>query len=93
VSKNIVHSFLWRMVISIKMAPSTGSAWSRRTTCVQFTGLAPAYYQSFGKFWFSSLWITYFQFLICFPLRCRPFSFLLIFILDVVVPSRFPVIK
>jgi len=39
VSKNIVHSFLWRMVISIKMAPSTGSAWSRRTTCVQFTGL------------------------------------------------------
>jgi len=27
------------MVISIKMAPSTGSAWSRRTTCVQFTGL------------------------------------------------------
>jgi len=36
VSKNIVRSFLWRMVISIKMAPSTGSAWSRRTTCVHY---------------------------------------------------------
>jgi len=36
-SKNIVHSFLWRMVISIKMAPSTGSAWSRLVARPVFT--------------------------------------------------------
>ena len=52
-----------------------------------------AYYQSFGKVLvfvdvdYGKL--TYFQFLVCFHLRRCPFSFWLIFILDVAVPSMF----